>query len=51
MVVGKNSVIGGGSLVTRNVAPNKVVAGSPAKEVMDVKEYQIKREGFIQKSR
>jgi acetyltransferase-like isoleucine patch superfamily enzyme len=51
VVVGKNSVIGGGSVVTRNVAPKKVVAGSPAKEVMDIKEYQTKREGFVQKSR
>ena len=51
VVLGENSVIGGGSIVTRDVAPKKVVAGSPAKEVMDIREYQIKREGFVQKSR
>jgi acetyltransferase-like isoleucine patch superfamily enzyme len=50
VVVGENSVIGGGSVVTKDVHSRKVVAGSPAKEVMSAKEYQVKREDFIQNS-
>ena len=51
VVVGGNSVIGGGSIVTKDVPPKKIVAGSPAKQVMTMKEYQIKRDNFIRNSR
>lgn len=34
--IGKNSVIGSGAVVTKNVACNKVVMGIPAKEVRDI---------------
>ena len=51
VVVGENSVIGGGSVVTKDVPPRKVVTGSPAKQVMTLKEYQIKRDDFIRNSR
>ena len=34
--IGKNSVVCAGSVVTKNVPPNKVVMGIPAKVVRDV---------------
>lgn len=33
IVIGENSVIGAGSVVTKNVAPHTVVAGNPAKVI------------------
>lgn len=31
--IGENSIIGAGSIVTKNVAPNTVVAGNPARVI------------------
>jgi maltose O-acetyltransferase len=31
VVVGENSIVGAGSVVTRDVPPNVIVAGNPAK--------------------
>jgi acetyltransferase-like isoleucine patch superfamily enzyme len=47
VVLGENSVIGGGSVVTKNVRRGKVLAGVPAKEVMTKEEYEAKRESFL----
>ena len=47
VIIGENSVIGGGSVVTKNVPPRKVVAGSPAKQVMSIEEYKSKRDDFV----
>jgi len=47
VIIGENSVIGGGSVVTKDVPPRKVVAGSPAKQVMSIEEYQTKRDDFV----
>jgi acetyltransferase-like isoleucine patch superfamily enzyme len=47
VVLGENSVIGGGSVVTKNVSPGKVMSGVPAREVMTMDEYEAKREAFI----
>jgi acetyltransferase-like isoleucine patch superfamily enzyme len=49
VVLGESSVIGGGSVVTTNVPPEKVFMGVPAKEVMSKEEYETKREAFIRK--
>jgi acetyltransferase-like isoleucine patch superfamily enzyme len=46
VIVGENSVIGGGSVVTRDVPARKVVAGSPAKQVMTLEDYETKRNDF-----
>jgi len=51
VILEENSVIGGGSVVTKNVPPGKVFAGVPAKEVMTRKEYEDKRESFIRSKR
>lgn len=39
VVIGPNSVVSAGSVVTRNVPPNTVVAGNPAIPVMTVEQY------------
>ncbi len=36
VVVGENSVIGSGSIVTRNVSPNQIWAGNPAKFIRTI---------------
>ncbi|MGD0451692.1 MAG: acyltransferase [Candidatus Bathyarchaeia archaeon] len=47
VTVGEKAVVGGGSVVTKNVAPRTVVAGNPARVVMTLKEYEAKRGTFI----
>jgi acetyltransferase-like isoleucine patch superfamily enzyme len=39
VVIGPNSVVSAGSVVTRNVQPNTVVAGNPAIPVMKLEQY------------
>ena len=41
--VGKNSVVGMGSVVTKDVPPDTVVVGTPAKPVYSRAEYETKR--------
>lgn len=40
--IGPNAVIGAGSVVTKNVLPNTVVAGSPIKVICTIEEYAKK---------
>jgi acetyltransferase-like isoleucine patch superfamily enzyme len=47
ITIGEKAVIGGGSVVTKNVLPRTVLAGVPAKVIMTVEEYEAKRRGFI----
>jgi len=42
VTVGPNSVVGAGSIVTKDVPPNTVVAGVPAKVVCSIDEYKKK---------
>ena len=51
VIIGENSVIGGGSVVSTDVPPGKVFLGVPAKEVMTKEEYEAKREAFIKVSK
>lgn len=39
VTVGKNSIVGAGSVVTRDVPPNNIVAGNPAKVIRAIGEY------------
>lgn len=41
--IGKNSIIGFGAIVTKNVEPNTVVAGIPAKKIETIQEYYEKK--------
>ena len=38
--IGKNSIVGAGSVVVKNVPPNVVVAGNPAKIVKELDENE-----------
>ncbi len=47
VTVGESAVVGGGSVVAKDVQDRMVVAGAPAKIVMTLEEYEAKREAFI----
>ncbi|MGZ4851026.1 MAG: acyltransferase [Candidatus Bathyarchaeia archaeon] len=47
VTIGEKAVIGGGSVVTKNVPPRTVSTGVPAKVIMTLEEYEAKREAFI----
>jgi acetyltransferase-like isoleucine patch superfamily enzyme len=36
LIIGENSIVGAGSVVTKNVAPNVIVAGNPARKIRDL---------------
>lgn len=36
VTIGKNSIVGAGAVVTKDVPPNKVVIGIPARVIKDV---------------
>lgn len=41
VVIGKNSVVGAGSLVTKDVLPNTIVGGVPAKFIKSIEDYKV----------
>ncbi len=47
VMVGEKAVVGGGSVVTKDVPAKAIVAGCPAKKVLSLEEYEAKREAFI----
>ena len=47
VIVGEKAVVGGGSVVAKNVPTRTVVAGCPAKKVMSLKDFEAKREKFL----
>jgi acetyltransferase-like isoleucine patch superfamily enzyme len=47
VTINENSVIAAGSVVTRNVPPNTIVKGVPAKPMMTREEYEMRRKRFI----
>lgn len=42
ITIGENSVVGAGAVVTKDVPPNSVVGGVPAKVIMSVQDYAEK---------
>lgn len=47
VTVGKNSVVAAGSVVTKNVPPDTVVKGVPAKVMMTRAEFENKRQAYV----
>ena len=45
--IGKDSLVGAGSIVNRNVAAEDVVVGNPAKRVASVRDIKSKQDGSI----
>jgi len=44
VVIGENAIVGAGSVVTRDVPPNTVVAGNPAKFLRSIASFsEVKR--------
>jgi acetyltransferase-like isoleucine patch superfamily enzyme len=41
--IGKNSIVGMGSIVTKDIPPDEVWFGNPAKFKMSRKEYELRR--------
>ena len=46
VTVERNSIIGAGSVVTKNVKGETVVMGSPARLVMSIREYKARQSEF-----
>ncbi len=42
ITIGPNSVVGCGSIVTKNIPPNTVYAGNPARYICSIEEYREK---------
>jgi UDP-2-acetamido-3-amino-2,3-dideoxy-glucuronate N-acetyltransferase len=51
VTVGEKSVVGGGSVVAKDVPPKTVVAGTPAIKIMSLEAYESKRNAFIKAQR
>jgi acetyltransferase-like isoleucine patch superfamily enzyme len=49
VTVGEKAVVGGGSVVAKDVASKTVVAGCPAKVVMTLEQFEAKRAVFLAK--
>ena len=47
ITIGKNSVIAAGSVVTKDVPPEVVAMGMPARKTMTRKEYETKRRALL----
>lgn len=45
--VGRRAVVAAGAVVVRDVEEGEVVAGCPARRIMDVEEYERKREAYV----
>jgi len=48
VTIGENSIIAAGSVVTKDILPETVVKGIPAKSMMTREEYETKRKAFIE---
>jgi maltose O-acetyltransferase len=47
VTIGPNSIIGSGSVVTKNIPPNTVAAGNPAKPLCSLEAYLLKIKGHV----
>jgi acetyltransferase-like isoleucine patch superfamily enzyme len=46
VIIGENAIIGAGSVVTKNVPPDAIAAGNPAKILRKIKGSRIKRSAY-----
>lgn len=46
--IGRRAVVAAGSVVTKDVEPETVVVGSPAKPVYTRREYEVKRKAYVE---
>ena len=46
--IGPNAIVAAGSVVTKDVLPNTVVAGNPAKKIRTFDDYVLKRKNLEQ---
>ena len=51
VTIGEKAVVGGGSVVTKDVPPRTVVAGCPARRIMTLEQFEVKREEFLAEKR
>jgi len=49
VMIGKRAIVAAGSIVTRDVKPDTVVRGSPAKPVYTRREYEARRKAYAEK--
>ena len=46
VTIGANSIVGAGAVVTRDVPPNVIVAGNPARQLFSIQEYLTRIEAL-----
>lgn len=51
VVIGKNSIVAAGSIVTKSVPPGSIVAGNPARVISKIKEYKDKNTDLLKCSK
>ena len=50
VTIGEGSIVAAGSVVTRDVKPNTIVAGNPAREIISKEEYINKNKELLERS-
>jgi maltose O-acetyltransferase len=51
VTIGPNTIVGSGSVVTKNIPPNTVAAGNPAKPLCSLEAYLSKIKGYVNDGR
>lgn len=51
VTIGKNSIVGSGSVVTKDIPKNSVVAGNPAKVICTIDDFKLKHDSQIKESK
>lgn len=51
VTIGENSIVAGGSVVTKSVPPNTIVGGNPAKKIGTLAQYEENRKSHFKNTR